>query len=246
MAATLISPTTEAAIGTRFFYDQKQGFGNQPLPKTFKSLARFGDDCRTLIEAQENSAVKSYQTPLETAEFFIERINPPLNLLLFGAGYDALPLVDLAKILGWRVTAIDHRAAFANPERLPAADKIIVKGAEDLPNQLFEDENSVAVIMTHNYDRDREILRLLLHSECLYIGALGPKKRTEKLLAEIGGNFSESQMEKLHAPVGLDIGADSPEAIALSIVAEIQAVLHKRAGGFLRERKGSIYNNDAN
>lgn len=95
--------------------------------------------------------------------------------------------------------------------------------------------------MTHNYDRDREILRLLVHSECLYIGALGPKKRTEKLLAEIGENFSNFG-GKLHAPVGLDISADSPEAIALSIVAEIQAVLHKRAGGFLRERKGSINN----
>lgn len=162
--------------------------------------------------------------------------------MLFGAGYDALPLVDFAKILGWRVTAIDHRPAFASRERLPAADEIINKGAEDLPDELFEDENSVAVIMTHNYERDREILRRLLNSKCLYTGALGPKKRTEKLLAEIGGNFSESQMEKLHAPVGLDIGADSPEAIALSIVAETQAVLHKRAGGFLRERKGSIYN----
>jgi xanthine/CO dehydrogenase XdhC/CoxF family maturation factor len=110
---------------------------------------------------------------------------------------------------------------------------------------LFENENSVAVVMTHNYERDREILRLLLHSECLYIGALGPKKRTERLLAEIGENFSDAQMQKLHAPVGLDIGADSPEAIALSIAAEIQAILHNRAGGFLRERKEAINNRDA-
>ncbi len=246
LAATLISPTKEASIGARFFYDQKQGFGNQNLPTTFKSLSQLGDDCRTLFEAQENSVVKSYQTPSEIAEFFIEKINPPLHLLLFGAGYDALPLIDFAKILGWRVTAIDHRAAFANRERLPAADKIIVGSAEDLPDELFKDENSVAVIMTHNYDRDRAHLRRLLHSECLYIGALGPKKRTEKLLAEIGENFSDSQTAKLHAPVGLDIGADSPEAIALSIIAEIQAILHGRAGGFLRERKGSIYNRNAN
>ncbi|CAA9414183.1 MAG: Xanthine and CO dehydrogenases maturation factor, XdhC/CoxF family [uncultured Pyrinomonadaceae bacterium] len=242
LAATLISPTTEASIGTRFFYEQKQGFGNQNLPETFKSLSELSDDCRTLFAAQESSAVRSYQTQRETTEFFIEKINPPVNLLLFGAGYDALPLVDFAKILGWRVTAIDHRPAFANRERLPATDEIIAGSSEDLPNQLFEDENSVAVLMTHNYGRDREILRLLLHSECRYIGALGPKKRTEKLLAEIGENFSDEQMEKLHAPVGLDIGADSPEAIALSIVAEIQAILHGRAGGFLRERQGSIYN----
>lgn len=241
LAVTLISPTGEAPIGTRLFYNRRRGHENQNPPEIFKSLSHLGDDCRALFEARENSAVKSYQTPEETAEFFIEKINPPLNLLLFGAGYDALPLACFAKILGWRVTAIDHRPAFASRERLPGADEIINKGAEDLPDELFADENSVAVIMTHNYERDREILRRLLNSKCLYIGALGPKKRTEKLLAEIGGNFPESQMEKLHAPVGLDIGADSPEAIGLSIVAEIQAVLHKRAGGFLRERKSSIY-----
>ena len=240
LIATLISTATEATIGTRFFYDRRNGFENQPLPETLKPLAQLGEDCRNLFAARENSIVKSYQTQQVTAEFFIEKINPPVNLLIFGAGYDALPLIDFAKILGWRVTAIDHRAAFANQGRLPAADEIIVGSAEDLPAALFADENSVAVIMTHNYDRDCDILRRLLDSDCLYIGALGPKKRTERLLAEIGENFSDAQMKKLHAPVGLDIGADSPEAIALSIVGEIQAVLHRRTGGFLRDRKGSI------
>lgn len=244
LMATVISPTIETSIGTRFFYDRRRGFENQPLPETFKSLSQLGDGCRTLFGTQENSAVISCQAQPETAEFFVEKINPPLNLLLFGAGCDALPLIDFAKILGWRVTAIDHRAAFANRERLPAADEIIVGSAEDLPDELFADENSVAVVMTHNYDRDREILRRLLNSKCLYIGALGPKRRTEKLLAEIGENFSDLRTAKLHAPVGLDLGADSPEAIALSIVAEIQAILHKCGGGFLRERKGSIYNRE--
>jgi xanthine dehydrogenase accessory factor len=139
------------------------------------------------------------------------------------------------------VTAIDHRAAFANAARLPEVDEIIVSSSEDLDENLFNDDYSIAVIMTHNYERDRNILRRLIKSNCLYVGALGPKKRTEKLLDEIGENFTAEQLEKLHAPVGLDIGADTPEAIALSIVAEIQAVLANRAGGFLRERKGSIY-----
>ena len=95
--------------------------------------------------------------------------------------------------------------------------------------------------MTHNYERDREILRRLMHADCHYVGALGPKKRTEKLLGEIGGSLTESQLAKLHAPVGLDIGADTPETIALAIIAEIQAVLKNREGGFLRRRQGSIY-----
>ena len=181
---------------------------------------------------------------LETFSFgevLFETINPPLNLLLFGAGYDALSLISFAKEIGWRVTAIDHRAAFANAERLLEVDEIIVSSSEALSDEIFQDENSVAVIMTHNYERDRNILRQLLNSKCLYIGALGPKKRTEKLLEEIGEKFEPEQLTKLHAPIGLDIGADTPETIALSIVAEIQGVLKNRAGGFLRYRIGSIY-----
>ena len=161
--------------------------------------------------------------------------------MIFGAGYDALPLIDFAKEIGWRVTAIDHRAAFANKERLSAADEIIVSSSEDLSEDLFNDENSAAVIMTHNYERDRNIMQRLLQSKCCYVGALGPKPRTQKLLSEIGENFSAEQLSKLYAPVGLDIGADTPEAIALSITAEIQSVLAGRDGGFLRERQGSIY-----
>ena len=106
------------------------------------------------------------------------------------------------------------------------------------------DENSVGVIMTHNYNRDREILRLLLESKACYVGALGPRRRTEKLLEELnaeGVNFSSEQLKKLFAPVGLDIGANTPEAIALSIIAEIQSVLNNREGGFLRRRQSSIY-----
>lgn len=98
--------------------------------------------------------------------------------------------------------------------------------------------------MTHNYERDREILRRVLKRDFAYIGALGPKRRTEQLLQELTDDqefFTEKQLAKLFAPIGLDIGAATPEAIALAVVAEIQAVLTDRAGGFLRNRRGSIY-----
>ena len=195
----------------------------------------------SFYEQDKSSEMREYKIGEAVFEMFFENITPPLNLLLFGAGYDALPLMKFAKEIGWQTTAIDHRPAFANAERLTDADKIIVSNSEDLSEQIFQDENSVGVIMTHNYERNRNILRLFLNSKCRYVGALGPKKRTEKLLAEIGENFSVEQLEKLHAPIGLDIGADSPEAIALAIVAEIQSVLKNRDGGFLRERQGSIY-----
>jgi xanthine/CO dehydrogenase XdhC/CoxF family maturation factor len=174
-------------------------------------------------------------------EVFVETVKPPVELKLFGAGFDAVPLVNFAKEIGWRVSVVDHRAAYANADRLPNADEIRVAGLPDLEEDFFADENAVAVIMTHNYDRDRAILPRLLKANFLYIGALGPKKRTERILEESGETFSAEQLSRLHAPVGLDLGADTPEAIALSIVAEIQAVLKNREGGFLRERKGSIY-----
>lgn len=178
---------------------------------------------------------------LAFGEVFLETIVPPLKLLLFGAGFDALPLIKFAKDIGWRVAVVDHRPAFANAERLAEADEIYNAVIHDLDTEIFEDENCAAVIMTHNYERDRLILPRLLRTNFLYVGALGPKSRTEKILAESGATFGDAELKKLHAPVGLDIGADTPEAIALSIVAEIQAVLKNRAGGFLRERKGSIY-----
>ena len=232
--STLVtSRQADLFVGSRLFWDE-----------TGAAFSDFTGEHFNEVNTLSRRAFADRLSGLENFEFgevFYETINPPLSLLLFGAGYDALPLIKFAKELGWRVCAIDHRAAFANAERLPEADEIIVSASEDLSDALFQDENSVAVIMTHNYERDRNILRLLLDSKCLYIGALGPKKRTEKLLQEIGEKFSDEQLARLHAPIGLDIGADSPEAIALSIVAEIQAVLNDRNGGFLRNRRGSIY-----
>ncbi len=232
--STLVSSSqTDLPIGSRLFWDEAG-----------VAFSDFKDEILNEINSFSRRAFANRVSGLEIFEFgevFFETMRPPLNLLLFGVGYDALPLIKFAKELGWRVTAVDHRAAFANAERLPEADEIFVSPGENLPDEIFADENSVAVIMTHNYDRDRNILRTLLHSKCLYIGALGPKHRTLKLLEEISENFTETQLTRLHAPIGLDIGADTPEAIALSIVAEIQAVLSSRSGGFLRERKGSIY-----
>ncbi len=233
--ATLISSNLEKQkVGARLFVTDNEIVNDDFKPEVSDLILE-----NPVLRSNESSAGLEI---FDFGEVFFETISPPLNLLIFGAGYDALPVIKFAKELGWRVTAIDHRAAFANPERLSEADKIIAAASENLSDDLFLDENSAAVIMTHNYERDRNILRRLLHSKCVYIGALGPKKRTEKLLEEIGEIFGDEQLNRLHAPVGLDIGADSPEAIAVSVVAEIQAFLSNRNGGFLRERQGSIYN----
>lgn len=242
--ATIVSASDKSMIGGRVFYSSGDDFIFEKTSGIFESSNDFLSDCENFFRYGDLSETRKYRIGDEEFEIFFENIDPPLNLILFGVGYDAIPLVNFAKEIGWRVTAIDHRPAFANKERLPQTDEIIVSGSEDLSDEIFQDENSVGVIMTHNYERDRNILRRLLRSKCRYVGALGPKKRTEKLLEEIGEDFSAEELSKLHAPVGLDIGADSPEAIALSIAAEIQSVLNNRRGGFLRERKGSIYARD--
>lgn len=242
--ATLVSTDLEISIGGRIFYNDSGQIYFDNLPDFFKGLKEIKEFCIKFFE--NNEAAKTFEFEDENGrfEFFFENINPPLHLLIFGAGFDAIPLADFAKNLGWRVSVADHRAAFATLERFPNADEIIISHPENLAKKLNFDQDSVAVVMTHNYEKDREIMKFLLNQELKYIGALGPKRRTEKLLEELkaeGFEFEKSKLENLYAPIGLDIGADTPEAIALSIVAEIKSVLANRRGGFLREREGSIY-----
>lgn len=234
--ATLIETAQpDLPVGTRLFFDETgvvfNNFDRETLAAINTSVRRaFADQSQSL-------------EIFDFGEVFVETIKPPLSLLLFGAGFDALPVVRFAKELGWRVTVVDHRPAFANAERLPEADALFAARGEDLPEELFRDEHSAAVMMTHNYERDGGILHRLLNSDCRYIGALGPKTRTQKLIAELraeGRIFNEANLEKLYAPVGLDIGSETPEEIALAVVAEIKTALSNRCGGFLRERQGAI------
>ena len=248
MIATLISKTNEIAlpIGFRLFALGGQRFEDSfsdPREWLHDLVPHISDDAEAVIESNRSFS-KIYGTTEGELEFFLEAINPPTSILIFGAGHDAPPLANIAKQLGWRVIVIDHRPVFATAERFPEADEVIVSRIEDLADEVFSDPELVAVVMSHNYESDRMALHRLLTSSCRYIGALGPKMRTENLLDELragGITFDEARLEVVHSPVGLDIGATTPESIALSIVAEIQTALSGRTGGFLRDRKGAIY-----
>jgi len=173
-----------------------------------------------------------------------ENFEPPIAVALFGAGADAVPMARIVTEVGWQVVVHDHRPAFLTKERFPTARKLVLQNVDEPIEPFIADERTAAVIMTHNYGRDREILPALLSSKVFYIGALGPKRRTEQLLEELasaGNNFNDEQLARLFAPVGLDIGADTPESIALAVVGEIQSVLSGRAGSHLRDRKAPIY-----
>jgi xanthine/CO dehydrogenase XdhC/CoxF family maturation factor len=175
---------------------------------------------------------------------FVETVGPPTALIIFGAGNDAQPLARFAAELGWHVTIADPRAAFATAARFPTADALVVAPADQLAVMLNPKPGTLVVVMTHHYVHDVPLLHALLSRPLAYLGLLGPKKRAEKILADLAADrlpITPEQRARLHAPVGLDLGADSPEQVALSILAEMQATLSGRNARPLRERTRPIH-----
>jgi xanthine dehydrogenase accessory factor len=176
---------------------------------------------------------------------FVEVLDPPLRLIVCGAGHDAIPLVRASSVLGWNVTVVDDRPGFLTHDRFPEATRFVaVDTPEDAAKAAGVDGRTFAVVMTHNFLRDKEYVRSLLGSPAAYIGMLGPGARTERLLMELrddGVEITDADRERIHGPAGLDLGGEGPEEIAQAIVAEIVAVKRRRAGGFLKERPGPIH-----
>jgi xanthine/CO dehydrogenase XdhC/CoxF family maturation factor len=169
---------------------------------------------------------------------YYEPLLPPLRLLVCGAGHDAIPLVRQAAELGWRVVVVDVRGALLTAERFPGADGFASPDPASAAAELAPDARTAAILMSHNYLRDIAYLRSFLDAPLAYLGVLGPRGRTEQMLAEIG---APEAIDRLHAPAGLDIGADGAEEVAHSIVAEVLAVMHGRRGEPLRDRRGPIH-----
>ncbi len=178
------------------------------------------------------------------AGVYAERVEPPHSLTLYGAGDDAQPLARMALELGWRVTVADPRPAMPTEARFPGVFALVLGPADELVARAAPLPGSLAVVMTHHYLHDLPILRSLLPLPLAYLGLLGPRRRSEKLLADLEGKglrVTADMRARLRAPVGLDIGADAPEEVALSIVAEMRAVLSGRDGRPLRERDRPIH-----
>jgi xanthine/CO dehydrogenase XdhC/CoxF family maturation factor len=196
---------------------------------------------RRTLETKKSSLMLYGQGDSEI-EIFFEYIPPQRRLVIFGAGHDAVPLIQCAKALNWHTTVIDGRANFARPERFPVADSVIV-AAIDAPFELKEIvDNAAVVIMTHSYRQDKYWLSSVLGCSPAYIGQLGPRDRTERLLEELCVPEEVFKTrEEFHFPVGLDLGGDSPASVALAVVGEIIAYLNKRQGGMLRYRKSKIH-----
>jgi len=177
------------------------------------------------------------------ADAFLQPIVSRLSLFIFGASPAAESLLRFAKQLGWGVRIADHRPIVASDERLASADAIEIAPTEELPSRFSYPSPSAAVVMTHHYLRDLELIRRLAPLRLAYLGLVGSRDRAQRLIAEAGalGTDAELLASSLRAPAGLDLGADAPSEIALSIVAEIQAVLRRTTATALRNRKGRIH-----
>lgn len=199
----------------------------------------------------QTSLFREYVIGDEKQYVFLEVFKPPLKLVLVGAGNDAQILAQMAELLGWEIVVTDGRPTHANSERFVSSCQVIVSKPEKVLEKVEIDDRTAFVLMTHNYNYDLAVLKLLIDQDALkYVGVLGPKKKYDRMLDEMkegGFVFTEDKLKKVFAPVGLELGAETPAEIGLSILAEIQAVISGTKGSFLKDKDGPIHqkkNND--
>ncbi|MEM7737700.1 MAG: XdhC family protein [Deinococcota bacterium] len=179
----------------------------------------------------------------DTRPFFVDVTSPLPELVIFGAGHDALPLANLAHSLGYQVTVVDARHAFVTEERFPHA-KLIRSHPSGFAGQVSLGQRSYAVIMNHHLERDKACLAFALDSCAPYVGVLGPRTRYQHILQDLtheGIHVTSPQTQRVHTPIGLDVGADSAAEIAVSIMSELLAVRGGFKAGFLTNREGRIH-----
>ena len=205
------------------------------------------DGSRRVLSAAEaeglgerSAAAALHGRPTVIGDAVLDAILPPLHLVICGAGPDAAPLVAAGLRQGWRVDVVDPRRSFLREERFPGARLLDAQPA-DAAEAADAGEWTAVVVMSHDFHRDAAFLGGFLGRGVPYLGVLGPRDRTDRLLAELRSTPAEADLAALHAPAGLDIGADGSEQVATAIVAEILAVLHGRSGSPLRDRPGPIH-----
>ncbi len=248
--ATVYQCGAPERAGARLFLDEDGDVLYENVTDEGASwAARLTNEVRALVRGGMTSAACILDVDGVTTRIFLETLLPPIPLVIFGAGHDALPVVRLAQELGWQVEVVDPQARPDSRSRFAIADRVTLARPRDLAAHTAHvslTPRSMTLLMSHSYTHDLELLRFLLASPARYIGVMGPRQRTERMLSELapaGGTFrlDEANRARLHSPVGLDLGANGPAEVALSIVAEMLAVLEGRSGGLLRERQGSIH-----
>ena len=174
------------------------------------------------------------------ASVFIELIPPQFHLAIYGDNYDVYPMLEMAKLMDWDVSLVGNVQKLKK-EKLQSVKNIYLKDGDERPTI---DHRTAIILMAHDYKTDYANLQQLVKSPAPYIASLGPRKRFDKMIAEFKANgviFSKEEMERIYAPCGLEIGANTPEEIAMSLFSEILSVLSGNKGGMLREKIGPIH-----
>lgn len=232
---------TQKQNGTLMVLNEQRASGSLPNPELTNQIKK---DAR-MVFAQQHSYFGKYMVNGVPQYAFLEHHSPPPNLVLVGAGNDAQILASMADLLGWNIVVADGRPSHANPARFISSCQVIVTKPDLILENIEINERTIFVLISHNYNYDLAVLKLLLHRpEIPYIGILGPKKKYDRMLEELHQNemeLSPENMKRIFAPVGLHIGAETPAEIALSILAEIQKILTGTNGRSLREKEGAIH-----
>ncbi|MCX8530746.1 XdhC family protein [Chryseobacterium luquanense] len=220
----------------------------------FQESESFFDDQYSLEDESLNilknkySQIKNIQVENEEQSALFQYIAPPVSLVIAGAGNDVQPVVKMADILGWEVTVGEGRVTHATQKRFPEAKNVLVVKPEELIQNIVIDERTYFVLMTHNYKYDLEVLKLVLKTNCPYIGILGPKTKLQRMFDDLhadGNILTDEDYQRIYGPIGLDIGAETSEEIALSVISEIKAVIEDRKGTSLRYKIDKIHGQPA-
>lgn len=220
--------------------EKSESFGVLPLV----SKDMIDAEARIVIE-QRRSSFKKYVIDQQEIIVFTELIQPPVSLVVVGAGNDVIPVVKMAEMLGWQSTVLDGRPMYASRERFPMPTcQVFHSKAEQILDRVQIDNRTVFVLMSHNYNYDLAVLKVLLQHPLTYIGVLGPHKKMKMMMDDLVANgihLTDAQKEIIHGPVGLHIGAETAEEIAVSIIAEIQAKLTATDTRPLKEKQDAIH-----
>ncbi len=247
----LVSKRHSAILVTMFSLGHNEQYGTCLLYREDVVETSLQEEIKEKIESEvkqtlqnKSSSIKIFEQKQQQVNAFIEYIPPPVALVIAGAGNDVQPLVEITSLLGWHTTIVDGRATHATGQRFPNADRVLVAKPDVVLQQVKIDMQTVFLLMTHNYNYDLAFLKELLTKDVPYIGILGPKKKMDRMFDELAAEgivVTELQRLKIYSPVGLDIGAETSEEIAISIIAEIKAVLARRGGTSLKEKEVAIH-----
>lgn len=247
---TLVAERKEAVVLTLFSLDRNATqIGTVLLYREDLIMSQRTDLIDRLTDIKDvlhgkASIIKKVRIEGRDYEALIEYLPPAVLLVIAGAGNDVQPLVKMADLVGWELIVGDGRATHSTAKRFPEAKQVLVARPQQLVENSTIDSRTFFVLMTHNYKYDLEVLKLLLETDCRYIGILGPKTKLNRMLDDLSSEgilLSEEQLARIYGPVGLDIGAETSEEIALSVVAEIKAVMEGKIASSLKYKKDKIH-----